>query len=139
MADFAHQVPWARRPSAPSLSVMVLGMDSPLALIEFPADDPERARRFWSDLLGVELAERGEAEGRGWQTHTGTPAVGIHERGTGPGDTVSLPYFTIADMDAALEQVMALGGSVVHCGSRWAICRDSEGSPFGLALDPEPS
>ena len=27
----------------------------------------------------------------------------------------------------------ALGGSVVHPGSQWAICRDSEGSPFGLA------
>jgi predicted enzyme related to lactoylglutathione lyase len=118
---------------------MVLWVDSPLALIEFPADDPDRARRFWSGLLGVELADRSKAEGRGWQTHTLDPAVGVHERGTGPGDTVSLPYFTIADMDAALGQVEALGGSVIHPGSRWAICRDSEGSPFGLALDLEPS
>ena len=118
---------------------MVLSMDSPLSLVEFPADDPIRARRFWSGLLGVELAARGEAEGRGWQTHTEDPALGIHERGTGPGDTVSLPYFAIADMDAALGQVNALGGSVIHSGSRWAICRDSEGSPFGLALDSEPS
>ena len=118
---------------------MVLWVDSPLALIEFPADDPDRARRFWSELLGVELPERSEAEGRGWQTQSGDPTVGIHERGTGPGDTVSLPYFTIADMDAALGQVKALGGSVIHSGSRWAICRDSEGSPFGLALDSEPS
>ena len=23
----------------------------PLALIEFPADEPERARRFWGELL----------------------------------------------------------------------------------------
>jgi predicted enzyme related to lactoylglutathione lyase len=118
---------------------MVLWVDSPLALIEFPADDPDRARRFWSDLLGVELAARSEVEGHGWQTHTGDPAVGIHERGTGPGDTVSLPYFTVADMDAALGQVKALGGGVIHSGSRWAICRDSEGSPFGLALDSESS
>ena len=117
---------------------MVLWMERPLALIEFPADDPDRARRFWSDLLGVDLAKRSEAEGRGWQTHR-DPAAGIHERGTGPGDTVSLPYFTIADMDAALGQVKALGGSVIHSGSRSAICRDSEGSPFGLALDSEPS
>jgi len=28
---------------------------------------------------------------------------------------------------------VALGGSVIHPGERWAICRDSEGSPFGLA------
>jgi predicted enzyme related to lactoylglutathione lyase len=114
--------------------VIVLAVDRPLAVIEFPADNPDRARRFWSSLLGAELAERSEAEGRGWQTHSGGPDVGIHERGTGPGDTFSLPYFTIADMDAALDRVKDLGGSVVHPGSRWAICRDSEGSPFGLAL-----
>ena len=102
-------------------------------LIEFPADDPERARRFWSGLLEVALDERAETEGSGWQTHTGETNVGVHARGTGPGDTVSLPYFTVPDMDAALEQVRALGGSVIHPGSRWAICRDSEGSPFGLA------
>jgi len=116
-----------------------MAVDRQLALIEFPADDPDRARRFWSALLGAELADRSRAEGRGWQTHTGDPDVGIHERGAGPGDRVSLPYFTVADMDAALDQVNALGGSVVHPGARWAICRDSEGSPFGLALDSHPS
>ena len=109
-------------------------MDGPFGLIEFPADDSERARRFWSGLLGIELAERSEAEGHGWQTQTGAPVLGIHERGRGPGDTASLPYFTVPDMEAALEQVAALGGSVIHPGARWAICRDSEGSPFGLAL-----
>jgi predicted enzyme related to lactoylglutathione lyase len=109
-------------------------VDGSFGLIEFPADDPERALRFWSGLLGVELAERSQAEGRGWQTHTGAPALGVHERGTGPGDTASLPYFSVPDMEAALEQVKVLGGSVVHPGSRSAICRDSEGSPFGLAL-----
>ena len=109
-------------------------MDRPLGLIEFPADDPDRARRFWSGLLGAELAARSESEGRGWQTQRGAPVLGVHERGPGPGDTASLPYFTVADMEAALEQVTALGGSVIHPGSRWAICRDSEGSPFGLLL-----
>jgi predicted enzyme related to lactoylglutathione lyase len=105
-----------------------------IGLIEFPADDPDRARRFWSGLLDVELAERSQSEGRGWQTQSGAPALGIHIRGAGPGDTASLPYFTVADMEAALERVKALGGSVIHPGSRWAICRDSEGSPFGLAV-----
>jgi predicted enzyme related to lactoylglutathione lyase len=104
------------------------------SLVEFPADDPERARRFWSGLLGVSLDERTEAEGSGWQTHTEGTSLGVHARGTGPGDTVSLPYFAVPDMEAALDRVKALGGSVIHPGSRWAICRDSEGSPFGLAL-----
>ncbi len=109
-------------------------MDVRPSLIEFPADDPERARRFWSSLLGVALADRSDHEGSGWQTHVAGPQIGVHERGRGPGDTVSLPYFAVEDMDVALERVTELGGSVIHPGSRWAICRDSEGSPFGLAL-----
>ena len=106
-----------------------------LSLIEFPADEPERARRFWAELLGVELGVRQEGEGEGWQTHSGAPAVGVHVRGPGPGDSFSLPYFVVSDVAQALERVEALGGSVVHPGEAWAICRDSEGSPFGLAQD----
>jgi predicted enzyme related to lactoylglutathione lyase len=108
-------------------------MGSTFSLIEFPADDPERARRFWSGLLGSELEDRTEPQGRGWQTDGGATAVGVHERGRGPGDTASLPYFTVDDLPASLEQVQRLGGSVIHPGARFAICRDSEGSPFGLS------
>jgi predicted enzyme related to lactoylglutathione lyase len=102
-------------------------------LIEFPADDPERARRFWSGLLGAELADRTESQGSGWQTDGNAAAVGVHERGRGPGDTASLPYFTVEDLPASLQEVRRLGGSVIHPGARFAICRDSEGSPFGLS------
>ena len=107
--------------------------DASLSLIEFPADDPERARRFWATLLDVEVEPRRAGEGAGWQTHSGAPAVGVHARGAGPGDSFSLPYFAVPDVAAALERVVALGGSVVHPGETWAICKDSEGSPFGLA------
>jgi len=106
------------------------------SLIEFPADDPERARRFWSTLLGAELEARTEGEGEGWQTPGGAPAVGVHARGRGPGDSFSLPYFTVGDVAEALERVEALGGSVIHPGEAWAICKDSEGSPFALAQEP---
>jgi predicted enzyme related to lactoylglutathione lyase len=106
---------------------------SPLSLIEFPADDAERARRFWAELLGVELEAR--QEGEGWQTHSGAPEVGVHARGPGPGDSFSLPYFAVSDITKALERVEALGGSVVHPGEVWAVCKDSEGSPFGLAQE----
>ena len=106
---------------------------SPLSLIEFPADDPARARRFWAQLLDVELEPREAGEGEGWQTHSGAPAIGVHARGRGPGDSFSLPYFVVRDVAAALERVEALGGSVVHPGEAWAVCKDSEGTPFGLA------
>jgi predicted enzyme related to lactoylglutathione lyase len=111
----------------------------PLSLLEFPADDPERARRFWDGLLSVETEARRDGEGRGWQTHSegALPVeIGVHERGRGPGDTFSLPYFAVSDVAATLEQVRALGGSVVHPGEEWAICKDSEGTPFGIAHRP---
>ena len=106
-------------------------MASPL--IEFPADDPERARRFWGDLLGAELTPRPSGAGEGWEINGGDLRVGVHQRGPGPGDTASLPYFTVPDLADALQRVQDLGGSVIHPGERWAVCRDSEGSPFGLA------
>lgn len=109
-------------------------MDAHPALIEFPADDPDRAVRFWSAVLGQPLQARSGDQGDGWQSSGDGPAVGVHARGRGPGDSFSLPYFTVADLAGALDQVAALGGSVVHPGERWAVCRDCEGTPFGLAL-----
>jgi predicted enzyme related to lactoylglutathione lyase len=106
---------------------------SPLDLIEFPADDLVRATQFWEGLLGLTLDVRTDAEGQGLQSHGNGPAFGLHERGRGPGDRFSLPYFRVADIAQGLERVVELGGEVVHPGERWAICRDSEGSPFGLA------
>jgi len=113
-------------------------MSGRLGLVEFPADDPERARRFWSGVLGSSFEARREGQGEGWETGGTEPTIGVHARGRGPGDTFSLPYFTVTDLTAALEQVKALGGVVVHPGSRWAICKDSEGSPFGLASGASP-
>jgi predicted enzyme related to lactoylglutathione lyase len=104
-------------------------------LIEFPADDPERARRFWGGVLGAVLTPRPSEAGAGWEASGAGLRLGLHERGSGPGDTASLAYFTVPDLQAALQRVQDLGGSVIHPGERWAICRDSEGSPFALAAD----
>ena len=101
-------------------------------LIEFPADDSERAKRFWQGLLGTQLSERGPDEGQGWQGEYGGVDFGVHERGSGPGDRFALPYFTVPDLVVAVERVRDLGGEIVHPGERWVICRDSEGTPFGL-------
>jgi predicted enzyme related to lactoylglutathione lyase len=103
----------------------------PLHLIEFPADEPDRALAFWGELLGVALEPRTAEQGSGWQAGDG-PAFGIHERGSGPGDRFSLAYFEVDDLAAALAAVPRLGGEVIHPGDAWAVCRDSEGTPFGL-------
>ena len=112
-------------------------MASSLALIEFPADDPERARRFWTGLLDIALEPR--TVGEGWQTASPGPAIGVHARGRGPGDSLSLPYFEVDDLPATLAQVQTLGGSVIHPGEIWSICKDSEGSPFALSARTDTS
>jgi predicted enzyme related to lactoylglutathione lyase len=104
-------------------------------LIEFPADDAERALAFWRGVLGVELGPRPAEMGSGWEAASDGLRLGVHERGRGPGDTASLPYFTVTDIEAAMERVKEHGGAIVHPGERWAICRDSEGSPFALAAE----
>ena len=105
----------------------------PAPLIEFPADDLERALRFWHGVLDIDLEPRPPEAGSGWETNAEGLRLGVHARGTGPGDTAALPYFTVGDMEAALARVRELGGTVIHPGERWAVCRDSEGSPFALA------
>jgi predicted enzyme related to lactoylglutathione lyase len=105
---------------------------APPFLIEFPADDPDRARRFWEGLLGTTLDPRGAEDGSGWQASHDEIIVGVHTRGTGPGDRFALPYFPVDDVQAAARRVEELGGEIVHPGERWVICRDSEGTPFAL-------
>ncbi|MGI8425009.1 MAG: VOC family protein [Actinomycetota bacterium] len=109
-------------------------MTSPVSLVEFPADDVGRAQRFWAGILDVKLESRNDSQGEGWQTNSGDTELGLHARGPGPGDTLSLPYFCVPNLEAALARVPELGGTVIHPGERWAICKDSEGSPFGLTL-----
>ena len=106
-ADGVDRVP-GRRPRARA------------ALLERPA-----GRSTWSRAR--------EGEGTGWQSRSTIPPVGVHPRGRGPGDSFSLPYFAVDDLPQALERVEALGGSIIHPGESWAVCKDSEGSPFGLA------
>jgi predicted enzyme related to lactoylglutathione lyase len=109
---------------------------SPVSLVEFPADDPTRALRFWQGVLNVEFDARKDGEGEGWQTRSDAAEIGVHKRGTGPGDTFSLPYLVVDDMGGTLQRVIELDGTVVHPGDRFAICKDSEGSPFGLIAKP---
>ena len=81
-----------------------------LSVVEFPADDVERARRFWEGLLSVELDARGEGEGQGFETRNEGARIGVHARGPGPGDTWSLPYFAVPDFWPALPEAAGSAG-----------------------------
>jgi predicted enzyme related to lactoylglutathione lyase len=93
----------------------------PPFLIEFPADDANQAPRFWQGLLQTTLANRDPEQGRVWQTEHDGIVFGLHERGSGPGDRFSLPYFPVTDLAAAVERVRELGGEIAVMPRKRAI------------------
>jgi len=52
---------------------------TPRFLIELPADEPERAQRFWQELLQTTLDSRRPEEGHGWQADYDGIVFGLHE------------------------------------------------------------
>ncbi len=106
--------------------------------IEFPADDLDRAGRFYAELFGWQLKE---VEGfPGYMTfNTGTAEIGgaLGRRGESVGDQLRI-YVEVDSIDEMLSRVEELGGAVVSGkedipGYGWyAVIRDSEGSELGL-------
>ena len=107
--------------------------------IEFPADDTERAQRFYSELFGWEFQGMEGLEGY-FLFNTGPADAiggGIGERGKSVGPSVRL-YIETDSIDALLPRVPELGGTVVEArteipGQGWyAVVSDSEGNELGL-------
>jgi predicted enzyme related to lactoylglutathione lyase len=117
-------------------------MAGELGFFELGVEDAERGRAFYEALFGW----RFESGPSGHGYHIATPNVqgGIHG-----GDAGSSPYvfFVVDDMDAAADRVRELGGTVEGMDvegdaeqqaqtGRFKLCRDDQGSPFGLHQRP---
>lgn len=110
--------------------------------LEIGVQDPQRGKAFYGALFGWDFAPGSSGEG-GFMI--GTPGIpgGMHG-----GDAGAAPYlfFHVDDMEAALATVRELGGDVEDAdlsdeGSaaeygRFKLCRDDQGSPFGLHQPP---
>lgn len=106
--------------------------------IEFPADDPERAKRFYTAVAGWQF---GEMEGFPdyWLFRTGeTSGGGLGRRGKSVGSTIRL-YITVDRLEEAVAAAEANGGALIEPPTeigggmgRFAVVRDSEGSEVGL-------
>jgi predicted enzyme related to lactoylglutathione lyase/effector-binding domain-containing protein len=119
---------------------------------EIPADNEDRARKFYESVFGwtfqvlpemeYSLAMTTPVNHRGMPTGSGAINGGIFRRG----DMLVAPVVTIDvdDIDAALEQIQSLGGATVRGrmevpGSGWnAYFRDSEGNVVGLWQNAQP-
>ena len=111
---------------------------------EIGVEDPRRGRAFYGALFDWEFAPGPSREG----FTIGTPGIpgGLHG-----GDPGAVPYifFRVDDMDAALDRVRELGGSVDDADlggedgaaeyGRFKLCKDDQGSAFGLHQPPRPA
>jgi predicted enzyme related to lactoylglutathione lyase len=105
--------------------------------IEIPADDPERARRFYGAVAGWEFSTM-EGFDDYW-LYTSGPAElggGLGIRGRTAPDSVRA-YLYVEGIERALEAVEANGGKVVQpktdIGFGWyAAVLDSEDNEIGL-------
>ena len=117
-------------------------MTGELAFFELGVEDVERGRAFYEALFGWRF-EPGPS-GQGFVIETGTTPGGMHG-----GDAGAAPYvfFRVDDLDAALVRVRELGGVVdetdvegddetVARFGRFRLCRDDQGSHFGLHQPP---
>jgi len=112
------------------------------SFFEIGVQDAERGRAFYGALFGWELGPA--PSGPGFMIETGGLAGGMHGGDAGGGPCL---FFRVDDMDAALARVLELGGSVeeldvdggeenvARFGS-FRLCRDDQGSPFGLHQPP---
>ena len=109
-----------------------------IAHIELPADDPERAMRFYGAVAGWEFGEMPEMPGYHlFSTREGQGgAIGL--RGKTIGSALRI-YITVDSLEVACAATEANGGTVVEqptaIGGGWgrfAVVRDPEGSEVGL-------
>ena len=109
----------------------------PRLLIELPADEPERARRFWQELLETRLESRRPEEGRGWQTEYEGIVFGCTSAARAPATASRSPTSRSPTSLPPSNECARARREIVHPGERWVICRDSEGTPFGLDGSPQ--
>ncbi len=106
---------------------------------EIPADDPERAVKFYQQLFGWKI-QKWEGPIPYWLIETGDAnqpgingAIMIRERMTGAVNTIDVP-----SVDEYASKVTEAGGKalspkvVIPGVGYFAYCSDPEGNPFGI-------
>jgi uncharacterized protein len=120
-------------------------MTGEVAFFELGVGDTERGRAFYEELFGWRF-ETGPSGG-GFLISTPNVSGGMHG---GDAGAAPLLFFEVEDMEPALEQVHKLGGEVeemdvegddasIERFGRFKLCRDDQGSPFGLHQRPRGS
>jgi predicted enzyme related to lactoylglutathione lyase len=119
-------------------------MAGDVSFFELGVEDAERARAFYGALFTWEF----EWVRGGFSIAGSNVPGGVHG-----GDAGASPYvfFAVDDIEAATARVRELGGTVEELAEdgedddelatrfgRFKLCRDDQGSPFGLHEPPAP-
>jgi uncharacterized protein len=118
-------------------------MPGELAFFELGVGDTDRGRVFYEQLFGWGF-ETGPSGG-GFVITAPNMRGGMHG---GDAGAAPLVFFAVDDMEAAMGRVRELGGAVEEMDvegdessiarfGRFKLCRDDQGSPFGLHQPPE--
>ena len=118
-------------------------MNGELSFFEIGVGEAERARAFYGALFGWEFSE--PPSGQGATVATPNVPGGIHGGDQGGGIYV---FFAVDDLQAAAERIRELGGEAeplpggddpenVTKFGRFMLCRDDQGSAFGIHQPPE--
>jgi uncharacterized protein len=111
---------------------------------EIPADDVERAQKFYRELFGWKIEEfAGQAPMDYWSITTsaepggmGAPGGGMMQRQTPQQQTIM--YIEVPSIDAYADTVEKLGGKVgvpktaIPGMGYYAVCSDPENNGFGI-------
>lgn len=117
-------------------------MSGEIAFIELGVGNPEAGKTFYQGLFGWEF-EPGP-NGGGHMIRTPNVPGGMH--GGDPGAS-PIVFFAVDDMEDAVDRVRELGGQIEEINvegdaasvaehGQFRMCRDDQGSPFGLHRAP---
>ena len=112
-------------------------MKGKIVHVEIPADDTQRAMKFWGELAGWSFKNYAEgAEGAPeYNMFEGEPGGAIYP--STDADKSILVYFETDDIDAELGRIRDSGGDTedkmpVPSMGWFAHAKDPEGNPFGV-------
>ena len=120
-------------------------MKGKIVHIEIPAEDTERAMKFWGNVTGWKFQNYAESTEGAPEYHMfeGEPGGGLYP--ATDGEKGIKVYFEVDDIDAEIGRIRDAGGETeekmpVPSMGWFAICKDPEGNEFGLwQTDPDAS
>ena len=117
-------------------------MKGKIVHVEIPADDTQRAMKFWGELAGWQFKNYAEGQEGApeYNMFEGEPGGGLYPSGEGAKGIVV--YFETDDIDAEIERVRELGGNTedkmpVPSMGWFAQGKDTEGNQFGIWQNDE--